>query len=158
MQQDISQFSSILRRLRRCRPRKCISGSIPGASSISRTLSKTCLPRCETLPGLTVRRNYLTDSEPANAAQPPAPPSRAETVAEPPAESLSPSTAPERSVFNYAPQQTTIIVVNANPRHRERNPCAGNNHCPAAFRPNFNDRRYVHPSVFNGGSRQYIQP
>lgn len=55
---------------------------------------------------------------------------------------------------------TQIIVVNQGGRRRFKKrphrPSVG--HRPA-FRPDFNNRRYVHPSVFDkGGSRQYIQP
>jgi hypothetical protein len=26
------------------------------------------------------------------------------------------------------------------------------------FQPSFDDRRFIHPSVFDGGSRQFIHP
>ncbi|HXG53099.1 MAG TPA: DUF4124 domain-containing protein [candidate division Zixibacteria bacterium] len=60
---------------------------------------------------------------------------------------------PEPVIVNYAPGETTIIVVNSGARKRPHR-CRGD----CGFRPNFFDRRYIHPSVFNGGSRQYIQP
>jgi hypothetical protein len=57
------------------------------------------------------------------------------------------------------PQETTIVVVNSHRDRKKPPPCVQGPHCPPAFRPNFNDRRYIHPSVFfPGGSRQYIEP
>jgi hypothetical protein len=103
---------------------------------------------------LTVRPNFLTPSEPA-PAPPLLPVPTAESRAEPPAENASPSTALQETI-HYAPHETTIIVVNSH-RASRLHRCVGNR-CAPAFRPDFNDRRYIHPSVFDGGSRQYIQP
>ena len=63
-----------------------------------------------------------------------------------------------RQVVHYNPQQTTIVVVNHTTivRPPKDKSCAAEG-CKPVFRPNFNDRRYIHPSVFDGGSRQYIQ-
>lgn len=61
-------------------------------------------------------------------------------------------------VVHYSPQQTTVVVVNSIVHHPRRHPCPGPRRCESTFRPNFEDRRYIHPSVFDGGSRQYIQP
>jgi hypothetical protein len=55
----------------------------------------------------------------------------------------------------YASQEVTIVVVNSATRHFKRRPCS---HCKPVFRPDFNNRQYIHPSVFNGGSRQYVYP
>lgn len=58
----------------------------------------------------------------------------------------------------YAPQETTIVIVNGQRRpSRHRPPCRGA-HCPTPFRPDFSQRQYIHPSAFDGGSRQYVQP
>ena len=86
----------------------------------------------------------------------------------PPEEALGPKevepTKPAPPVIHYNPQETTIVVVNtivARPRDRI---CIGGGSaldaqwCRPVPRFNFDDRRYIHPSVFNGGSRQYIQP
>lgn len=62
-------------------------------------------------------------------------------------------------VVHYSPQQTTVVVVNTAVVRRPREKrCLIPEGCKPVFQPNFNDRRYIHPSVFDGGSRQYIQP
>ena len=61
---------------------------------------------------------------------------------------------PEASADTGASENVTIVVVN-NSVHKK--PCHGHA-CSGRFKPDFNDRRYIHPSVFNGGSRQYVQP
>jgi len=61
-------------------------------------------------------------------------------------------------VVYYVPQDVQIVVVNPLVRHPHKNPCPTPGGCKPAFRPNFNDRRFIHPSVFNGGSRQFIHP
>jgi Domain of unknown function (DUF4124) len=68
------------------------------------------------------------------------------------------ATEPAQSVVTYAPQETNIVVSNSNSRRPHVRACKWGNSCRPAFRPNFNDRRYIHPSVFDGGSRQYIHP
>jgi Domain of unknown function (DUF4124) len=108
--------------------------------------------------GLAVRRNFMIDSEPANAAMPPSSLNPVEIQPVPTSESEAPSSDPQRPVINYAPQNTVIIVVNSSPHRPNRKLCGGATHCFPVFRPDFNDRRYIHPSVFNGGSRQYIHP
>lgn len=64
--------------------------------------------------------------------------------------------APPTNIF-YSPQQT-IVVINSTVIHPRKRACRTPGGCQGAFRPNFNDRRYIHPSVFDGGSRQYIRP
>lgn len=81
----------------------------------------------------------------------------AEPIVNPATEPL-PEPAPNRAeptAVIYAPQEVTIVVVNSDTRHFKRDPCS---HCKPVFRPDFNNRQYIHPSVFNGGSRQYVYP
>jgi len=60
--------------------------------------------------------------------------------------------------INYSVQQTTIVVVNSVVHHPRKHSCPGSEGCQGVFRPNFEDRRFIHPSVFDGGTRQFIQP
>lgn len=99
----------------------------------------------------------------------PATPTRAKlgekTPVEPPASSGSDTVTPmqveaipqPRVQVIYAPQENTIVVVNGQQRSVRHRPCRGER-CAPAFRPNANDRQYIHPSVFGGGSRQYVRP
>jgi Domain of unknown function (DUF4124) len=107
---------------------------------------------------LTVRRNFMIDREPANTALPPSSLNPVEIQPALPAGNEVPSSTPERPVINYAPQETVIVVVNSGPKRAKRTVCGGASRCSPTFRPDFNDRRYIHPSVFDGGSRQYIHP
>jgi len=105
-------------------------------------------------PHLIIRQDSWSEKSPLSSTPP-------ETL--PPEEALSPKevepakAAPQ--IVHYNPQQTTIVVVNSIVHRPRRHPCPGAVRCqPQVFRPNFEDRRYIHPSVFDGGSRQYIQP
>jgi Domain of unknown function (DUF4124) len=60
------------------------------------------------------------------------------------------------TLITYAPQEV-IVVVNSNSGQPNLHPCNFGNHCKPAFRPDFTDRRYIHPSVFEGGSRRYVR-
>jgi len=60
-------------------------------------------------------------------------------------------------IIHYNPQQVTIVVVNTVVRRPKRK-CFLPEGCKPVFRPSFDDRRFIHPSVFDGGSRQFIQP
>jgi Domain of unknown function (DUF4124) len=60
------------------------------------------------------------------------------------------------TVVTYAPQEV-IVVVNSNSGQPNLHPCNFGNHCKPAFRPDVTDRRYIHPSVFDGGSRRYVR-
>jgi len=60
------------------------------------------------------------------------------------------------TVVTYAPQEV-IVVVNSNSPQPNVHPCNFGNHCKPASRPDFTDRRYIHPSVFDGGSRRSIR-
>ncbi|MBI4529644.1 MAG: DUF4124 domain-containing protein [Deltaproteobacteria bacterium] len=71
--------------------------------------------------------------------------------------SESGTTGPEG--VNYNTENTTIVVVNSiTVRPHRHKPCPIPAGCRPAFHPNFDDRKYIHPSVFDGGSRQYIHP
>jgi hypothetical protein len=61
-------------------------------------------------------------------------------------------------IFYYNPQYFNVVVVNPGVRHPKKKPCLIPEGCAPAFRPNFDDRRYIHPSVFNGGPHQYVHP
>lgn len=62
-------------------------------------------------------------------------------------------------VIHYNPQPLTIVVVHSIMRRPKEKRCFLPEGCAPAFRPDFNDRRYVHPSAFDpGGSRQFIHP
>jgi hypothetical protein len=61
-------------------------------------------------------------------------------------------------VVHYNPQYFNVVVVNSIVRPTKNRGCPPPQGCRSVFRPNFDDRRYIHPSVFNGGSRQYIHP
>jgi Domain of unknown function (DUF4124) len=52
---------------------------------------------------------------------------------------------------NFEPAQNVIVVVNDS---LPTNPC--HHGCRVRFKPDFNDRQYIHPSVFNAPARQYI--
>jgi hypothetical protein len=64
---------------------------------------------------------------------------------------------PEPSSLSDAPQEINVVVENSTARRTKIRSCHMPN-CKPGFHPHFNDRQYVHPSVFNGGARQYIHP
>ena len=113
-------------------------------------------------PGLIIRRDLdVTGGSSGISIQPenrseesPSQPKSPEVVSPPEPEQKT--VAPPN--INYSVQQTTIVVINSIVNHSRRHPCPGSEGCQGVFRPNFDDRRYIHPSVFNGGSRQYVQP
>lgn len=51
--------------------------------------------------------------------------------------------------LHYNPQYFTIVVNSAVRKPRREHP---------TFRPSFDDRRFIHPSVFDGSPRQYVRP
>lgn len=58
-----------------------------------------------------------------------------------------------------APQEMNIVVVgDSNSRPPATPPCKFGSNCKPVFRGSFDNRQYIHPSVFDGGSRQYIYP
>ena len=78
-----------------------------------------------------------------------------------PAVEISSATNPSdpiaTTVVTYAPQEV-IVVVNSNLGQQPNiHPCKFGSNCKPAFRPDFTDRRYIHPSVFDGGSHRYIR-
>lgn len=114
-------------------------------------------------PGLIIRQDIAAkaisseiSSQPENASlEPPLQPKLPEAAIQPEPEQKT--VAPP--VIHYSPQNITIVVVNSVVQHPRKHPCPGPARCqPQVFRPNFEDRRYIHPSVFDGGSRQYIHP
>jgi hypothetical protein len=60
------------------------------------------------------------------------------------------------TVVTYVPQEV-IVVVNPNSGQPSVHLCNFGSNCKPAFRPDFTDRRYIHPSVFEGGSRRYVR-
>ncbi|HWO43740.1 MAG TPA: DUF4124 domain-containing protein [Candidatus Eisenbacteria bacterium] len=103
------------------------------------------------LPSFAVREFAETPKDTGREAAPQPPPPGQPSLLEPP-----PAPAEPAPFIYYAPQEVTIVVSNSSRRRFHKPPCKV--HCGPSFRPDFNDRRYIHPSVFNGGSRQYIQP
>jgi hypothetical protein len=70
-----------------------------------------------------------------------------------PAPAKSEPDAAPPPVIHYSPRQVTIIVVNTAVRRDHRSKCLLPEGCRGVFRPSFEDRRYIHPSAFDGGSR-----
>ena len=64
------------------------------------------------------------------------------------------------AVATYAPQEVNevnmVVVETSDSRRPATPPCKFGSNCKPAFRANFDNRQYIHPSVFDGGSRQYI--
>lgn len=113
-------------------------------------------------PGLMIRRDleitgkFLeTSIRPANMDEEPLSQSKPPEVTAPPEPELKTAAPPN---INYSVQQTTIVVVNSVVHHPRKHSCPGSEGCQGVFRPNFEDRRFIHPSVFDGGTRQFIQP
>lgn len=113
-------------------------------------------------PDLTIRLDFdigggsSSEGEPSVTLTPPEI-TKMEPVWEPKAPEVFRSPEPRKAiptVVDNSQHFTTIVVVNRIVRLRKKRRC-----CRGVFRPNFNDRRFVHPSVFNnGGSRQFIRP
>jgi hypothetical protein len=104
---------------------------------------------------LIVRTDWHTSSGPADR-RPDPPPAPVQPGATEETESHERRLSPPPHVI-YAPQELNIVVVH-HARSHKKNPCRAAGECKAIFRPDFTNRRYVHPSVFTGGSRQYIHP
>ena len=113
-------------------------------------------------PSLIIRQDLDTkrtssgiSNQPENAnVEPPSQPKSPEVVGPP--ESEQKTVAPQNIYYN--PQNINIVVINSVVHHPSKHLCSNPQGCQGVFRPNFDDRRFVHPSVFNGGSRQFIQP
>lgn len=61
----------------------------------------------------------------------------------------------------HVDSQTFNIIVNNTGIHRhpgKKKRCPIPEGCKPRFQPRIHDRRYIHPSVFNGGSPQHIRP
>lgn len=105
-------------------------------------------------PDLIVRTDFEASSDTAAAEESVADESRSQ-VAEPGKNAEEEAAAPTPVVVSYEPQPVTIIVVNSRVSVPKKKHCPG---CKPAIRPDFQNRRYVHPSVFDGGSQQFVHP
>ncbi len=91
--------------------------------------------------------------QPSTVNDQPAPPEPdAASPPDPPQKKAAPP-----NVQDYS-QHITIVVINSVVHQIRKHPCLNPAGCQGVFRPNFDDRRFIHPSVFNGGSRQFVQP
>jgi hypothetical protein len=105
------------------------------------------------LPTFTVRRDLDTKNNPSAETFVPLP-----ALADPSAINQS-DTAPnqtESTVVRYAPQEVNIVASNSSLQRANIHPCKFGN-CKPAFRPNFDNRQYIHSSVFDGGSRSRVR-
>jgi hypothetical protein len=113
-------------------------------------------------PRLIVREDFLTEGELSgsspqfeNLGQGPVPAPQVPEV------KRIPVPEPVRvvpQVIDNSQHYNTIVVVNSFATRQFAKSCLLPNGCRPVFRPNFRDRRYIHPSVFGRGSRQYIRP
>jgi hypothetical protein len=99
------------------------------------------------LPTFTVRRDLDTKNNPSAEISAPLP-ALADSIATNRLDTGPNQT--ETSVETYAPQEVNIVVSNSNLQQANARPCKFIN-CKPVFRPNFDDRHYIHPSVFDGG-------
>jgi hypothetical protein len=113
-------------------------------------------------PDLTIRTDIK--NEPFEIPAAPLSPEE-EAGLEPQRRGVAVSSGPEQEevlpqVIHFHPQTFNIIVNNTRiHRHPDKKKrCLIPEGCRPTFKPRINDRRYIHPSVFNGGSRQYIRP
>ncbi len=106
------------------------------------------------LPTFTIRRDLVTKNNPPAETFAPLP-----ALADPNTTNQS-DTAPnqaETTLETYAPSEVnTVVVSNANSRPANIHRCKFGN-CKPAFRPNFDNRQYIHPSVFDGGPRSRVR-
>ena len=68
------------------------------------------------------------------------------------------ASSPVERVNETNNNNSVVVFGNFQPRRHNPHPCSFGTNCQPVFRPNFADRQYIHPSVFDGGSRQYIHP
>jgi len=113
-------------------------------------------------PRLIVREDFLTEGE-FSEASPQFEYQRQGPVPEPQAPEVKRFPVPEPvrvipQVIDNSQHYNTIVVVNSFATRQFARRCLQPNGCRPVFRPNFRDRRYIHPSVFGRGSRQYIRP
>lgn len=87
--------------------------------------------------------------------QPTPPQPDAASLPDPPQEKVA---SPNTQDYSQHINIVNIVVVNSVVHQIRKHPCPTSENCQGVFRPNFDDRQYIHPSVFNGGSRQFIQP
>jgi hypothetical protein len=107
---------------------------------------------------LLVRKDFLVNAEPFEKTSVPAEPIQPKLNSETRYDSASDSKQSEPTSFTYSQQETNIVVVNQSVQRPKSRVCGAGQNCKPGFHPDFNDRRYIHPNVFNGGTRQYIQP
>lgn len=103
---------------------------------------------------LIVRKDMVSNSHASVTAIAPLPPAEISWAKNPLDAEREPLAT---TVVTYAPQEVNIVVVNSNLQQPSLHPCAFGGHCKPAFRPDFTDRRYIHPSVFDGASRRYVR-
>jgi hypothetical protein len=107
---------------------------------------------------LVIRKDYLVSSKPSHELNVTAEPIPPDVKADTQKGSGTESEQSEPISITYSPQEVNIVVVNSNVRRPKIRACSANHNCRPIFRPAFNNRQYIHPSVFDGGSRQYIHP
>jgi hypothetical protein len=107
---------------------------------------------------LLVRKDFLIDAAPFSTISIPAEPVQPKLNLETRYDSASDSKQPEPTSLTYSQQEINIVVVNQSVRRPKSRGCGAGQSCKAGFHPDFDDRRYIHPNVFNGGTRQYIRP
>jgi hypothetical protein len=107
---------------------------------------------------LLVRKDFLVDSQPANDMLIPGVPVQPILSAETKKDFASDSKQPEPTSVTYSPQEINVVIVNSNVRRSKPRSCGAGQSCKPGFHPDFNDRQYIHPGVFNGAVRQYIHP
>ena len=107
---------------------------------------------------LLVRKGFLVNSQAFNEISVPPAPVQPSVNAETKDDSAADSKQSEPTSLTYSPQEINVVIVNTNIRRPKLKSCGAGQSCKPRFRPDFNDRQYIHPSVFNGGPRQYIHP
>ena len=100
---------------------------------------------------LIVRANFLSaaPSDSHQSISGPVPPAQPKV----PRDFQPTAEPPGPAVVTYPPQEVTIIVVNSNTKPSNHRVCGARHNCEPAFRADFNNRQYIHPSVFAGESR-----
>ena len=107
---------------------------------------------------LIVRRDFDLRKRPISASTNHGPEAFVPAPQPPQTHAYTPPVNDPSVLMTEPPQNVTIVVINSNVRQAKKHPCPSRETCKSGFRPDFNDRRYVHPSVFNGASQRYIHP
>lgn len=104
-------------------------------------------------PSLIIRQDFDTGRSVAEASN------QDESIApEPTVPPKAPEAVTPPNIIYYTPRHTEIVVINTTVVQSRKHSCLPPANCQGLFRPNFEDRRFIHPSVFDGGSRQFIRP